>query len=73
MWGPRPATTRLLPWTYSQWKQMGWGAQWQIIVIMVTQWGRVMENVPCEMLYHGSFSRENSEENQWLSVQKVQK
>lgn len=59
MWGLRPvfqATTRLPPWTYSQWKQMGWRAQWQIIVIMVTQLGRVMENVPCQAMYHGSFT-----------------
>lgn len=37
---------------------MGWGAQWQIIVIMVTQWGQVMENVSCEAMYHGSFTPE---------------
>lgn len=49
-------------WTPLWRRQMGWGAQWQIIVIMVTQWGRVMEKVPCEAILHGSFTRENQKE-----------
>lgn len=57
------ATTRVLPTTYSHRKLLGWVAQWRIIIIMVTQWGQVMENVPCEAGFHGSFTLENKNKN----------
>lgn len=51
---------------------MGWGARWQIIVIMVTQWGRVMEKVPCEAILHGSLTRENQKKKTQDDTEKVE-